>query len=271
MHEADRVHGCYEATGQSRIDGASREGRYEFHSSDAAASGKGWFQLSGDGGSFDGQWRACEGGEWMPWTGYRLAAEPGITWLVVLEAHWQRGLGENDYSYGNMLREVFARLPGVRVRQRFFHDAQSLGHWCRDLMYLAEPAIVMIASHGAANGLSVNGQTINTAEILANLRHAENLKLLHFSSCLVGLDDEQSMSKQTFPVSGYATSIDWGASAILELTYLDLILNRRMDPADAAASLPAALSFSGDSVSDNSPYRAAGFRFFPAPPITKLD
>ena len=270
MHEAERVHGFYEAAGPSRIDGVSRGGRYEFRSSEPTASGEGWFQMSEDGGSFDGQWRGDEGADWVPWTGYRLTAQPGITWLVVFEAHWQHGLAENEYAYGNMLREVFARLPGVRVRQRFFHDAPSLECWCRELIYLAEPAVVMIASHGSAEGLSVHGRIINTTAVLESLRHAENLSLLHFSSCLVGQDGEEVLSKQPYPVSGYATSVDWGASALLELTYLDLILNRRMNPEEAAAALPAALRFAGDSVADDSPYRAAGFRFYPAMPLIEI-
>ena len=58
----------------------------------------------------------------------------------MLEAHWQRSFAESEYSFGHMLRELHARLPHVRVRQRFFHDAESLEHWCRELLYLPEPA-----------------------------------------------------------------------------------------------------------------------------------
>lgn len=121
----------------------------------------------------------------------------------------------------------------------------------------------MIASHGVADGLSVHGQVINTTRVLESVRYAGNLRLLHFSSCLVGLDAEGTLTKHSFPVSGYTTSVDWGASAILEFTYLDLILNRRMEPAEAAASLPLLVRYSGDAVPEGSPYRAAGFRFFP--------
>jgi hypothetical protein len=192
-----------------------------------------------------------------------VQAEPGFTWLVVLEAHWQRSLAESEYAFGHMLREVFARVPGVRVRQRFFHDGGSLEHWCRELLYLPEPAILMIASHGVAEGLSVHGQVINTTRVLESVRHAESLRLLHFSSCLVGLDGERALTDQPYPVSGYTTSIDWGASALLEFTYLDLILNRGLDPADAAAKLPELVTYAGDTVAPGSPYPAAGFRFFP--------
>jgi hypothetical protein len=51
---------------------------------------------------------------------------------------------------------------------------------------------------------------------------------------------------------------------VLEFTYLDLILNRGFDPAEAAAKLPTLVTYAGDSVPPDSPYPAAGFCFFPA-------
>lgn len=267
-HEADRVHGSYEGAGHSEVEGrAIGANRFEFRYREPRAAGEGWFELDDEGYFFAGEWRPTgpqASAEWKPWRGRRVQAERGITWLVVLEAHWQRSLAENEYAFGHMLREVFARLPQVRVRQRFFHDADSLDHWCRELRYIPEPAILMIASHGVAEGLSVHGEVINTTRVLDAVREAGSLKLLHFSSCLVGLDGERALNKQPFPVSGYTTSVDWGASALLEFTYLDLMLNRGLDPAQAAASLPKLVTYCGDNVSDDCPYRAAGFRFFPA-------
>jgi len=264
IHESGRVHGFYEGAGPSVIDGRIQDGAFTFRYREPNAAGEGRFRLSDDGRVFEGEWRPEDRAEWSPWRGRRLEAEPGLAWLVVLEAHWQRSLAESEYAFGHMLREVFARLPHVRVRQRFFHDAESLEHWCRELLYLPEPAILMIASHGVAEGLSVHGEVINTARVLESLRYAENLRLLHFSSCLVGLDGERALTRRPYAVSGYATSVDWGASALLEFTYLDLILNRGLDPAEAAEKLPALISYAGDIVSRDCPYPAAGFRYFPA-------
>ena len=264
IHETGGIHGFYEGAGPSRIDGQLRDGELEFRYCETGTSGEGRFRLGDDGGTFAGVWRAQGRTDWLPWSGRRMQAEPGLTWLVVLEAHWQRSLADSEYAFGHMLREVFVRLPTVRVRQRFFHDAESLEHWCRELLYLPEPAILMIASHGIAEGLSVHGEVINTKRVLESVRYAENLRLLHFSSCFVGLDGEHALTQQPFPVSGYTTSVDWNASALLEFTYLDLILNRGLDPAQAAAKLPALISYAGDSVASDSPYPAAGFRFFPA-------
>lgn len=264
IQERDRVAGFYSGAGHSEINGRAQGRSLEFRYRESNARGEGRFSLDDDGESFAGEWRAKGRRGWQPWNGTRAHAVPGITWLVVVEAHWQRSLAEPDYAFGHMLREIFARLPQVRVRQRFFHDAASLEHWCGELAYLAEPAILMIASHGLAEGLSVHGNLINTSRVLASLRHVENLKLLHFSSCLVGLDGERALGRRAFPVSGYTTSVDWGASALLEFTYLDLMLARGMSPAAAAAELPHLLSFTGKRTARGSQYRAAGFRFFPS-------
>ena len=255
-----RVHGFYECGGPSEIDGVVRVDRLEFRYREPNVSGTGHFQLAEDGRAFSGEWRPDGESKWSPWNGRRIEAQPGITWLVVFEAHWQRSFAEGEYAFGHMLRELFARSSGVRVRQRFFGDEASLDQWCRELLVLPEPAIVVIASHGVAEGLSVRGKVIDTKKVFDSLRYAANLKLLHFSSCLVGLGRERA----PFPVSGYATSVDWGASALLEFTYLDLILNRGMDPATAAAKLPLLVRYAGDSAPRGSPYPAAGFRFFPA-------
>lgn len=255
-----RVHGFYECGGPSSLDGVTQDGVLDFEYQEPKIAGSGRFEIAADGASFTGRWRARGEAEWSEWNGWRIEPRTGVTWLVIFEAHWQRSLAEGEYAFGNMLREVFARSPNVRVRQRFFHDEASLGQWCRELLFLPEPVVLVIASHGVAEGLSVHGTVIDTSRIFESLRHAESLKLLHFSSCLVGLGKERA----AFPVSGYTTSVDWGVSALLEFTYLDLILNRGIEPAEAAAKLPLLVRYSGDSVPSGSPYRAAGFRFFPA-------
>jgi hypothetical protein len=260
VEERGRVRGFYECGGPSGIEGIARGNALEFRYREPKVSGTGRFELTEEGAAFTGRWRARGERQWSSWSGRRLEPQSGVRWLVVFEAHWQRSFAEGEYAFGHMLRELFARSPGVRVRQRFFHDAASLGQWCRELAYLPEPAVLVIASHGVAEGLSVHGKVIDTKDIFASLHHAANLQLLHFSSCLVGLGRERA----PFPVSGYATSVDWGASALLEFTYLDLILNRRMDPAKAAALLPTLVRFAGDRAPRGSPYPAAGFRFFPA-------
>jgi hypothetical protein len=250
VQEGNRVRGFYAGTAQSTIMGRATGDALAFRYREKTASGEGRFTLAEDEQTFAGEWRPRGKRDWRAWTGRRVQPESGVTWLVVFEAHWQRSLAEPEYSYGGMLREFLARLPQVRLRQRYFHDAASLERWCAEMRYLAEPAILLIASHGLPGGLSVHGKLIDTARVLASLRDAESLRLLHFSSCLVGLDSSRSLRGRAYPVSGYTTSVDWNASALLEFNYLDQILNRGLEPASAAIKLARRSGL--------------GFRFFPA-------
>ena len=52
-----------------------------------------------------------------------------------------------------MLKEFFARLDHVGVRHRFFNDGASLEKWCREILYIPEPVIVLFATHGTEEGL----------------------------------------------------------------------------------------------------------------------
>jgi hypothetical protein len=263
IQTGDHVVGFYDGLGPSSIEGTVKGNRLSLRYVEPRAKGEAWFEMDENGNGFRGEWLEDGREKWAEWRGTRVHPQEGMTWLFVLEAHWQRSLAENEYAFGNMLREVFARLHNVRVRQRFFHDADSLAHWCRELMYLPEPAVLVIASHGVPEGLSVHGEIINTTQVLDNLRYAETLKLLHFSACLVGKDGEKALKKQPFPISGYTTSVDWGASAMIEFTFLDMILNRGMAPEDAADVLPSLVTYAADKAPKGSPYPAAGFRFFP--------
>ncbi len=269
IQDAEAVHGFYDGAGPSRLEGRVRDdGRLAFRYEEPQAAGEGVFEASEDGQSFTGEWRSAAMPAWAAWTGKRVRAVPGRTWLMVVEAHWQRSLAEGEYSYGGMLREFFARLPHVAVRQRFFNDEESLERWCRELMYFPEPAIVLIASHGTPQGVRVFGRTIDTAKVVEALRYADNIRLLHFSSCLVMHEaQEGDFARRVeraapFPVSGYTTAVDWGGSAILEFNYLDMILAKGLPPEEAAAQLPRLIAYAGDTEAPDSPYAAAGFRFF---------
>jgi len=260
--EGSSVLGYYECGGPASLEGEGASGQLEFRYREPDAEGEGRFEMAPDAESFRGRWRRRGNPDWSEWNGARAQAQTGVAWLVVLEAHWQRTLAETEYAFGHMLREYFARSASVRVRQRFFHDSDSLERWCRDLLLLAEPIVLVIASHGVAGGLSVHGEVIDYQRILKALRHAGGLRLLHFSSCLVGSGAE-AMKPRHFAVSGYTTSVDWGVSALLEFTYLDLILNRGMEPREAAEKLPTVVPYALDRAPPGSPYPAAGFRFFP--------
>jgi hypothetical protein len=165
-----------------------------------------------------------------------------------------------------MLRAFFARSPQVSVRHRFFNDEASLKKWCREVAFLAEPAVVSLATHGSTKGASVDGKDVDAAALADSLRYAGNVKLLHFSACemmkdRLAVDMMQSLKKHAaFPISGYTTSVDWAGSAILEFTYFDMILSRGMAPADAAEQVRKLIAFAGHKNIDGAAIPAAGFK-----------
>jgi hypothetical protein len=158
----------------------------------------------------------------------------------------------------------------VQVRHRIYHDEASILHWCRQLLYLPEPTVLVITGHGEANGLTVDGKIIAMPAVIESLRLADSLKLLHFSACLVGQDAGQALGAAPFPVSGYTTSVDWAQSALTEFIYLDMILEKGLAPAQAAEQLLALVRFSGSEQLPGSPYRPAGFCFFEPHPEAAL-
>ena len=266
VQEPDRVLGFYEGAGPGTLEGRLTGQHLAFHYRESRAEGGGYFELSPDAESFDGQWRAEGSEQWAPWQGRRLLPMAGLVWLIVIEAHWQRSYLEKEYAFGHMLREFFSRLPHVNVRQRFFEDEAGLERWCRELMYIPEPTAVVLASHGTADGLTVHGKRFNIDCVSESLRYADNIFLLHFSSCMMMHDGQAGelarLLHETvrFPISGYDRRVDWAASAMIEFHYLDMILGRGLTPADAAEGVLRLIAYAGDKDLTDSPYRAAGFR-----------
>jgi hypothetical protein len=265
IEEADKVRGVYEAGGSSTISGKRKGNQLVFTYREPNIRGEGRFELSADGLSFQGEWKPQSESAWRPWSGIRVRPQPGLTWLVVLEAPWQRFLSDREYSFGNMLREFFARIPNVQVRHRFFANEAGLQKCCRDLQYMAEPVVLVVATHAKPEGISVDGQTIGPRVLVEALQDAVGLQLVHFSACLLMQDPATVDILKAFcnetrvPISGYKTSVDWAASAIIEFTYLDLILARGMAPADAARALLKLLPFAGSDPVPDTPFHPADF------------
>ena len=169
-----------------------------------------------------------------------------------------------------MLREFFARVPNVAVRQRFFTNEEGLAKWCRELMYLPEPTALVFATHGTPEGLTAGGEVIRPEPIAEALQPADNVQVLHFSACLLmdagpaGNFARALREKLSFPISGYTVSVDWAASALIEFTYLDMILARGLSPDAAAEQVTRLLSFAGEQGAADSPYPPAHFHFWPA-------
>jgi hypothetical protein len=266
VQEGQSIHGFYEVTGHSSVEGQVQGNRLTFDYQEPLARGHGSFDLAADGMSFEGQWQAEGQRGWKPWRGMRILPRPGLTWLVVLENPWQRFLSEREYAFGSMLREFFARVPGVEVRHRFFNNEAGLLSCCRDLMYLAEPVALVVATHAFADGIMLDGKKVEVRTLVEGLRYSGDLRLIHFSACLTMQDAgvvkklRELSNQMGAAISGYSTSVNWAASAIIEFTYLEMILNRGLTPAAAAEQLLQLLPFAGDHGSANAVFPPAGFR-----------
>lgn len=251
------------------LAGSVQDGRLVFRYDEQGTKGTGHFELAPGGDGFTGAWQAENGAE-GDWTGARVAALPGRVWLVILEARWENSLADREYAYGTMLESYFARMQNVECRHRFFDDADSLARVCSEIPFLPEPAVVVIASHGSEEGLSVGSRRISAEEIAAGFARADNVSLLHFSSCLIMAGKlPADISKNlpagiSFPMSGYTTSVDWGASAAAEFLYFDLILGRGLEPAAAVQLLVKLLPVAGKTAPADSPFEPLGIRLVSA-------
>jgi hypothetical protein len=266
VQDGKNISGCYDYTGGATIAGTLEGNKLTFAYKEPQAEGEGWFELAADGKSFKGKWKPKSASRWQTWDGSRIDPQPGVVWLVVVEARWESNLAEQEYAFGNMLRAFFSRAPRVQVRHRFFTDEASLRRWCGEVAYLAEPTVLVIASHGSAKGPQADGKTVPARALGESLRYASNLKLLHFSACEVmkGKAGEELLSTvnkaNRFPVSGYKVCVDWAASAIIEFGYLDMVLVRGMTPAAAAEQIGRLMPFSKDQGVPGSVFGQASFR-----------
>jgi hypothetical protein len=75
------------------------------------------------------------------------------------------------------------------------------------------------------------------------------IRLLHFGACSLlagdlGHDVRRAHAPhEPFPISGFRTDVDWAGSAIVDFTYLDLVLERGLAPEDAVRETRRMLSF----------------------------
>lgn len=254
-----QVSGIYLYAGRSTIEG-ERAGRVlqATYAEPDGTRGRAVFELADDGASFAGRWRPgleepleLQDRTASRWRGTRAVPVPGRTWLVILEAHWEESLSDHEYSYGEMLRAFFERVPAVEVRHRFFHDRADLERFCHEAASLVEPVVLYISSHGSPAGVAAGGETIDGATIGRALADAGTLKLVHFGSCQVLGGEEPgkllaaASPHAPFPISGFRATADWAGSAIVDFTYLSLVLEQGIEPAEALRFTRETVRFAG--------------------------
>jgi hypothetical protein len=267
VQEAGRVWGSSELDASIRLEGdLETGGRLAFRLEGAELKGGGHFDLDSAGYMLDGEWGE-DGQSAGTIGGQRAMPRPALTWLVVLEAHRQRVLDDNESSLGRTLHELFARQRWTQVRHRFYDDEASLLRWCRQLLYLPEPSIVVVSGHGEPTGASDGATTIGLrgglAGVIDSLRFADGLKLLHLSSSasLSGQEAARALREAPFPVSGYTGNLDWAQRTLAEAVYLDMLLDKGLTPDNAAELLPRLVGFAGTEALAGSPYVPGGFVF----------
>ncbi|MDF1660298.1 MAG: hypothetical protein P1V97_00900 [Planctomycetota bacterium] len=269
IQKGQAVRGISAYTQESKIRGDIKSGtlHFQYREEKGKPGGKGEFQLAKDGQSFSGRWKSQDSTEWADWNGQRVNPEAGRRWLIVLEANWESSLAEKEYSFGKMLKAFFARQAKVGVRHRSFSNKKSLQKWCRDIAFLPEPVVLVIASHGTPQGLVAGDDTVTAKDLGPHLTYAHNIELLHFAACSVmrgkvanNLQSELE-GLNSFPISGYTRDVDWGASAVLEFMYYELILTHGIPPKKAAAKLLKILPFAGKDKVSGAPFESADFRF----------
>jgi hypothetical protein len=172
-----KVRGTYASGSTSGIVEGDVDGRVlrVAYEESTGVGGRARFNLSPDGSSFHGTWRPgartdadLDTEPTSRWDGTRVVPVKDRVWLVVLEAYWQGGLHEPDYSYGEMLGAFFERLPDVEFRQRFFSGPIDFERLAGECAELEEPVILYVSSHGGpaeifAPGGSVTGEVIARA------------------------------------------------------------------------------------------------------------
>lgn len=249
--DAGQVIGSYSYAAGSKIAGSVAGRTLKVRYTEPTAAGEAEFTLAANGESFVGRWKPDGATVWQPWTGRRVKPKADTVWLVVIEANWENSLAEPEYSFGQMLKSFFSRDRRVQVRQRYFTDEASLRRWLTEVKYLAEPVVISLSTHGQPTGVSVGGQTIGAKAIAESLHGAGNVKLLHFSACLAMLSDlpdeiHRHLGPTKIPISGYTTSVDWGASAVFEFMYFELLLCRGYAPKKAHEHVLKLLPYGGD-------------------------
>lgn len=226
--------------------------------------GRARFALAADGSGFRGVWLAgveddaqLDAGRSSAWEGTRIVVVEGRVWLVVLEAYWQEGLHEPDYSYGEMLGAFFERLPDVQFRQRFFSSPSEFERLVEECAQLAEPVVLYLSTHGSPEGLASPHGLITGDLIGRSVARIHDLKLLHLGACeaLVG-DLPRSIraaagERACFPVSGFTRKVDWAGSALVDFTYLDLVLERGLDPASAVDQTRRLVAFASSTTAED--------------------
>jgi hypothetical protein len=252
-----------------QIEGRASDGRIALEWYGQDTRGEGWIALGESGETFEGAWRVQGDADWAEWRGKRLMSNEDLRWLVVLEGDWEQELDAPDYAFGEMLEAYFRSNPYVAVRHRRFDGRTSLESLLRQAAFLPEPVCLVIAAHGEAGRLKLGTDRVEPRWLAERLVDVPNAIGVHLASCESMTGDTPrelvaALSPRGVVVSGYAESVDWLGAALIDLLYLDLVLNRDFAIDRVEDAIRALMPFAEtNAVALHDPVGAAGFRVFP--------
>jgi hypothetical protein len=259
----NEIQGVYYLGGEATISGKVEGSTLRFeYKEPSGAAGYGVFTLAEDQASFSGHWRE---GAISPeplnendktWSGKRIIAKDPTekaTWLVVLEPHWEQSIEESEFSYGQMLREYYRRIPSLQFRHRRVHDKEDFLRVGKEISAIDGNVILYISSHGTEKGATLSDGTLAKEQVITVLRESPNVRLLHFGCCLVagGSVPEEILKalpkEKRIPISGFTKVADWGGSALTDFAYLDNLIERKLSPKEAVAATRRNLLFARET------------------------
>lgn len=153
--------------------------------------------------------------------------------ILVLESPWDSESVKSP-SVWPMVRE-FASARGLKAFHQTFFDTRSFQHWVRayNSEPISGPKLLYVAAHGDNGRLSGLKKDINRSTIISTLEDCNNIKFVHFGSCLFG--SEKNLKELLFEAphiswaAGYDERVDWIDSTLFDILFWGRIESRYGD------------------------------------------
>lgn len=154
--------------------------------------------------------------------------------ILVLESPWDDS-SVKSYSVWPFINE-FSNVMGVSAFYRSFSDKESFSHWVKIFNNedsIKYPKLLYVAAHGGNNRIEGLKNGINKKTIINELKLAENIKFVHFGSCLFGssrnLEDLLLAVPSLQWAAGYKESVNWIDSTMFDILFWGRITRQRSE------------------------------------------
>lgn len=182
--------------------------------------------------------------------------------ILVLESPWN-SQSLKSTSVWPFVSE-FANVIGIKAYHQAFLDKESFLHWVKKYNDedVPSPKLLYVAAHGDKGRISGLLKGINSLTISDALEKSENIRYVHFGSCLFGKEENlESLlhsAKHLHWVAGYESSVDW-----IDSTVFDILFWRRMYARDEDNKGFKSQTIANDMLSNEIPglAKSLAFRF----------